>query len=143
MSKADIFKRFLSKVKKENNCWIWTRCKNYFGYGLFHYKNKAEKAHRVSYELYLGKIPKNLCVLHKCDIPSCVNPEHLFLGTKKDNTQDMINKGRKGGCHKLTKSEIKEIIDLYTTGKYSQRKIGHMFNTCQTNVSRVINWSKL
>jgi len=79
----------------ESGCWIWNASVNYRGYGKFQLKsNTTAGAHRVSWELHFGKIPDGLYVCHKCDIPSCVNPNHLFLGTAKDNTADMHKKGR-------------------------------------------------
>lgn len=76
-------------------CWLWTgdRLKN--GYGRLSAPRGIESlAHRLAWDLLVGPIPKDLCVLHKCDLPACVNPGHLFLGTNKDNTQDMYAKGR-------------------------------------------------
>lgn len=75
-------------------CWIWTAA-TVCGYGCIGYgAGKIAKAHRVSWELHNGPIPGGLCVLHHCDNPLCVNPDHLFLGTRKDNSDDMIAKGR-------------------------------------------------
>jgi hypothetical protein len=88
--------RFESKVERitESGCWLWTGSTTYFGYGQIRSNNRLSVAHRVAYELYVGQIPDGLCVLHRCDVPACANPGHLFVGSKKDNTQDMIKKGR-------------------------------------------------
>src|SRR4030095_5139968 len=88
--------RFYSKVNlpNENGCMIWTASKLPNGYGQFTYKKKQIKAHRFSYVLHIGQIPKSMYVCHTCDNPSCVAPDHLFLGTAKDNAQDKMKKGR-------------------------------------------------
>jgi hypothetical protein len=79
----------------DNGCWEWIGGKNNIGYGMFRDGPKMRTAHRVSYEIFNNKkIPKYMCVLHKCDNPRCVNPDHLWLGSHKDNTKDMIHKGR-------------------------------------------------
>lgn len=91
--------RFLSKVKipiNKKDCWIWNACTKPDGYGLFVYKKKI-RAHRFSYMLFIGDIPKNKMVCHKCDIRNCVNPKHLWLGTHKQNMRDKKIKGRGGG----------------------------------------------
>lgn len=75
-------------------CWLWTRYFNNSGYGIFSFKHKTFSAHRVSYECFRGKIPEGMCVCHKCDTPTCINPDHLWLGDIKDNTLDMCRKGR-------------------------------------------------
>lgn len=80
------------KVNPTTKCWIWTGATTAFGHGIF----SRTTAHRIAWELYNNNIPKGLCVLHRCDVPSCVNPEHLFLGTHADNMQDKVNKGRGG-----------------------------------------------
>ena len=74
-----------------NGCWIWKNCKRPDGYGLLHVNGKLYSAHRYS---ILGEEDNPLCVLHKCDNPSCVNPDHLFLGTRMDNHLDAVKKGR-------------------------------------------------
>ena len=78
----------------ESGCVFWLGALRSNGYGAISIKGKQQAAHRVAWELANGPIPAGLCVLHKCDIPCCVNPQHLFLGTKKDNSDDMLNKGR-------------------------------------------------
>lgn len=79
---------------QSNGCIEWNRGRNNQGYGYIHIGGSQWRAHRVAWTLAHGTIPKGLDVLHKCDNPSCVNPEHLFLGTDKDNHQDKARKGR-------------------------------------------------
>lgn len=86
-------KNFWDKVEMlpcEPGCWLWTGSFGNNGYGYF----SSELAHRHSWGLANGAIPRGLCVLHKCDVRSCVNPSHLFLGSHADNTADMFKKGR-------------------------------------------------
>lgn len=87
---------FYSQVTVPNNngCMFWLGSKNKKGYGQINVNNKPMLSHRFSYMLHYGAFDNQLCVLHKCDMPSCVAPEHLFLGTKKDNMRDCANKGR-------------------------------------------------
>ena len=76
-------------------CWLWTAFTKENGYGQFgRAKHDGVYAHRFSYELHVGPVPEGLCVLHKCDVRSCVRPDHLFLGTERDNAHDRDTKGR-------------------------------------------------
>ena len=105
--------RFPTKVRvKKGGCWLWLpsirvdssgKSYGYFGIGY-----EVLLAHRVSYTLYVGNIPKGICVCHTCDTPSYVNPEHLFLGTHKDNVKDILRKGR-GAC-RLGESNASAIL---------------------------------
>lgn len=92
-----LLRRFLNKINKTDACWIWIGGRNRSGYGRFVVWNKnSQLAHRFSWTLHKGLIMSGLDVLHKCDNPPCVNPEHLFLGTQADNNRDMRAKGRGG-----------------------------------------------
>ncbi len=104
----NLITRFESKIKliPETGCWIWTACLDRDGYGritVYQPNKKSVGAHRFSWEWYKGPIPDGLCILHKCDVPACVNPNHLFLGTSIDNNKDRDSKQRgrwaAGECH--------------------------------------------
>jgi len=84
--------RFMSRVHPEpmSGCWLWTGGMHRSGYGML----RSGKTHRVSWRLFRGEIPQGLYVLHKCDVRCCVNPDHLFLGSHRDNMKDMSRKGR-------------------------------------------------
>jgi len=93
-------------IDETTGCWNWTLSKDNAGYGRLKVqmgardKFRMTSTHRRAYEVFVGDIPKGMCVCHKCDNPSCCNPEHLFIGTHKDNMQDMISKGRQGWAKK-------------------------------------------
>jgi hypothetical protein len=107
-------KRFWDKAKKSEGCWEWTGCKQRTGYGRFRLAGWTQMAHRVAWELVHGLIPKGMQVLHRCDNPGCVNPNHLFLGTQTDNIYDMTAKGRhyRGERHKSAKLTESDVISI-------------------------------
>jgi len=88
-------RRFWRHVDRGAGCWLWRGPRNQAGYGQLHHRSGgATSVHRFSYELHHGPIPKGLFVLHHCDNPSCVNPDHLYAGTARDNTLDAMGRGR-------------------------------------------------
>lgn len=122
--------RFEEKYIPEPNsgCWLWTGAVKEYGYGVIGLGTREQgtaKAHRVSYELYKGKIPKGLSVLHSCDNPYCVNPSHLRVGTLADNMQDCVkrkrnyvpnNRGENAKWAKLTVDAVAHIRQKLMTG---------------------------
>lgn len=144
--------RFFTKVDTGPRCHEWKSNLNRKGYGFFKLAGKNVSAHRIAYFIQFGEFPDGLCVCHHCDNPKCVNPKHLFLGTSLENTLDKMRKGRWAGGNcggensgraKLKSAEVKEILKLWATGEYSQKKLGIRFGvheaTIQTIVSRK-NW---
>jgi len=141
--------RFLSKVDKTTNCWIWLASQR-AGYGSFVGVDcKSRGAHQFSYSHYIGEIPKGMCVCHKCDNKLCVNPEHLFLGTQKDNLHDMHKKGRNratntyssGPNHcnaRLSGEQVIHIRDMYSTKDYSWAQLGRLFNVSKKTIGNVL-----
>lgn len=86
-------------MKTGSGCWTWTAAVNAQGYGIFNRDTKPSRcvlAHRYAYESIVGPVPDDLCVLHRCDNPRCVRPNHLFVGTRTDNAADKVAKGRQG-----------------------------------------------
>ena len=146
--------RFWAKVEKTDPCWLWYGSKRTFGHGRLKLGKHTLAAHRVSWEIHFGNIPNGLCVLHRCDNPSCVRPDHLFLGTKSDNnvdrdSKDRQAKGDRNGSRihrdrmprgvaniatKLTPSDVIEIRRRFASGE-TQTRIAKDFPVCQSQNS--------
>lgn len=100
-----VTERFWNRVDKtlghgpKGECWVWVAGHDGYGYGAIRYKGKSVVTHRVSWEMANGLIPDGMKVLHRCDNPPCVNPDHLFLGTHQDNMADMKEKKRYANRH--------------------------------------------
>lgn len=129
------------KLLAIDGCHYWMGSLNPNGYGRIYYKGTSFYAHRVSYFIHKGN-PLNLFVCHSCDNRSCVNPNHLFLGTLQDNNNDKVAKNRQsksGRPSDLCDEDVKEIINLYKSGGLYQHQIAEMFGVRQPAVSRIIN----
>lgn len=129
---------------KVEECWIWLGAKDKDGYGTFSLQNVKNKAHRISYFLEYGQYDENLQVLHICDVPSCINPYHLFLGTQIDNTRDMILKNRqaKGEMNAATKisDPMTGIVrELYQSQEYTIRQIAEISGLGKSQICNIIN----
>ena len=137
--------RFWKNVEITDSCWIWNGLKDVDGYGRFYINSKTGvRAHRFCYELYNEKIGDGMCVCHSCDMPSCVNPDHLWIGTNIDNINDRTKKGRSAsgednGNSKLTKEEVLTIRNKYFTGKFSSRKLSKECSVSQPMICAIIN----
>ena len=123
-------------------CWLWTGAVNKNGYGKVKIERKHLTAHRWSWMIHKGSIPDGLHVLHRCDVPGCVNPEHLWLGTNKDNDADKRAKGRHfvQPIHreaKLTDEQVQEIRRLH--GKESIVGLAKKFGVHHSQISRIQN----
>jgi hypothetical protein len=124
----------LSLVFVTTACVPWWGSFNKKGYGILGRKGRQLRASRVVWEACFGPIPEGLCVLHHCDNPPCVNPEHLFLGSKGDNNRDAAVKGRSRGLARLTVEQVKEIRSSTDT----QETIAARFGIAQPSVSSII-----
>lgn len=135
---------------KESGCIEWQGSKDKNGYGTLRLDKKDWKAHRYSYTKNIGEIPKGMVICHKCDNPSCVNPDHLFLGTTKDNSNDMVKKGRqlageKNPNKKLTNHLVRHIKERILNGE-TQTKIAKDLNLNQTTISKIklgVSWKHI
>lgn len=136
---------FLNRIRKTKKCWEWISSKDMCGYGTFRWNGVQDKAHRWAWRIYKTEIPKGLCVLHKCDNPSCVRPSHLFLGTRKDNFNDMRMKGRQvnlrgedHGSSKLRNFDVYRIRKLYKTKAIKISELSKIFSMHHNMIRRIV-----
>ena len=132
--------RFWPKVDTSGDCWLWTAAVGSSGYGQLSSRlgQAPLRAHRVSWELAFGEIPEGMSVLHRCDTPRCVRPEHLFLGTKADNAADMSRKrrARNGAGTMLSEETARAIMGDLLRGD-GGRVVARRYGTTETVVSRI------
>lgn len=146
--------RLASHVTKTDTCWLWTGCKSAFGHGQIgagaHEPNTPKRllqTHRVAWELVNGPIPDGMFVLHRCDVPNCVRPDHLFLGTKADNSADMISKSRqkKGRDLPQTKLSAADVANIRESVE-PQRVLADRYGVSRSTISYARtrrNWSHI
>ena len=140
--------RFWNKVDvlEPDQCWLWKGALGRKGYGSFNVSRAfgTKIAHRVSYLIANGELDKDLLVCHSCDTPSCVNPNHLWQGTAKQNSEDMVAKGRscKGsrqGSTTLSEKDVIAIRSCLGTGRFQQEELSKKFMVSQQTISRINN----
>lgn len=129
--------------KSDNGCWLWIAHRDRYGYGGLHIRGCTLQSHRISWALANGLIPDGMCVLHRCDVRNCVNPAHLFLGTKGDNVADMAAKKRNARgvtqhLATLTDESVREIRHAYASGEANQSELGRRFGVTKENISCVV-----
>lgn len=152
--KMSVQQRFDSKIDKsggENKCWLWTgHTSRWGGHGQLNIGGKLEYAHRLAWQFNNGAIPNGMCVCHKCDVPRCCNPAHLFLGTASENFADMRRKGRgkpppvvlcgeDNSTAKLTNNQVSLIRSEYELGGISQAKLGMKYSVSESNIQSIVN----
>lgn len=145
------YERFLDHVpnQPEDGCWLWTG-HTHWGYGDHYFNGRRQKAHRISWQIFRGPIPDGVKVLHKCDTKGCVRPDHLFLGSQRDNIRDMFAKGRQhdrsgehSGRAKLTEYAVKQIRLWYAEGGVTMQQLGAWYGVSLAAINAVIkrrNW---
>lgn len=150
-----VIDRVLNKVTRIpfSGCWIFTGAINDFGYGIVGTGARGQpndRAHRITYRHFVGEIPSGMFVCHDCDVPSCCNPSHLFLGTNQDNVNDMIRKGRNsrpprnphvvGSVHpfsKFTEEQVRDFRAAYASGT-SIYRLAKQNNAGQSTMRKII-----
>ncbi len=148
-SKDQAVLEFWTHTDRDADCWNWIGSKNDAGYGKLWFTSKFWLAHRFSYTIHCGEIPAGLLVCHHCDNPSCVNPEHLFLGTQKDNMIDCGSKGRirvgdrKGERHPLAKLTLGDVIVIKSQVGANQNELARNYGVSSRTINDIItgkNW---
>ena len=132
--------RFVEKIEVAEGkpgCWLWKGAVGSDGYGRLRRRGVTYSAHRFAYELFKGPIPEGLCVMHRCDVPHCVNPTHLVVGTKADNSRDMLRKGRDGySVHKLSYEQVIEVRKMLSSGA-TKAEVSERFGICRSTVQDI------
>ena len=151
--KGTLSERVDHYTDKSGDCWMWKGGTFGNGYGYLKVKGTSCLAHRVSYELHKGEIPEGMVVRHTCDVPLCINPSHLLLGTQSDNMRDKVLRGRTstrpvhvylGESHpsaKLTESDVREIRVKHASGE-TQTALGHEYGVSSRQIGYIVHRKK-
>ncbi len=137
--------RFWDKVNKTDGCWLWTASRRgRMGYGTIRWSGRQQLTHRISWKIHNGEIPDEMNVLHTCNNPICVNPDHLYIGTQVDNMIDMVRSKRSNHNAVLLPRQVMEIRRLYAEGLLNQYELADNYGVTQGMISKIINrrsWS--
>lgn len=144
--KGSVEEWFNARIEKTETCWLWRGTMAKVGYGQVSLRgihNIHTYAHRLSYELHNGPIPKGLEVCHKCDVRACVNPDHLFVGTHADNMADASRKlrmhpGELNYNTPLTEDDVRQMRSLYTGRKGEPTRIGRQFGVTRKTAENIL-----
>lgn len=140
----------MSIPEPNTGCWLWTRGLKSGGYGTVRYMGEVWTASRLSYVTFRGPIPNGMCVLHRCDTPPCVNPDHLFLGTQQDNVDDKVAKGRhpvrRGEKHHNASFTDDQVRELRALGLSAAASMSEQLGVARAAVVRAVSgrtWAHL
>jgi hypothetical protein len=135
MARTSLRARFFAHVRRGPSCWIWIGATDPDGYGVMADGPRTRGAHRVSYELHCRPIPPGALIMHSCDVPACVNPAHLRVGTKRTNAKDMTDKGRRAS--KLTPAKVAAIRSRAADGETAE-DLGRIFGVHATTIRNIV-----
>ena len=134
---------YVNRHSGTRECWIWAKARDRNGYGVIQVDGRQIRAHRFSYALHNGPIPEGLVVMHLCDVPACVNPAHLRLGTNAENSADAARKGRRlpGSQNhqaKLTERQVIKIRDRYAAGGITQAELANDYGVSGALINHIL-----
>ena len=136
----------LSMPVTESGCWIWLQYCLPQGHGRVFFRGRLWSTHRAAWEAFKGPIPQGAHVLHKCDVPCCVNPDHLYIGDHAQNMRDVKERGRSVGKLAGTKNphstlddtKVREIRSRYQSGRFTQKQLSQEYGVAQTAISTIV-----